>query len=64
MDGTGKILSLITVAGCNGLVLSRKIKIAYASLGASALLHDFGTFVVSKEISVRAFLYFRIGCFQ
>jgi len=42
MDGTDKILVLIIAIVCYALALSRKINIAYASLGASAVLMILG----------------------
>ena len=38
MSGNEKLLVLLIFVACYGLALSRKVKIAYASLGAAALL--------------------------
>lgn len=50
MTGNEKLLVLLIFATCYSLALSRKVKIAYASLGAAALLLALGLLTPSQAI--------------
>lgn len=50
MAGNEKLLVLLIFAGCYGLALSRRVKIAYASLGSAALLIGLGLLTPSQAV--------------
>ncbi len=53
MDGADKLIVLAVFIACYALALSRKVKIAYASLGAAALLLILG-YVTPSEAAFKA----------